>query len=58
MDGTLKPASRIAAAVVLTVMALSLSSCTADSAEDRAAGARVVNIYNWSDYIAAHNSQF
>jgi putrescine transport system substrate-binding protein len=54
MDGTLKPASRIAAAVVLTVMALSLSSCTADSAEDRAAGARVVNIYNWSDYIAPH----
>jgi len=52
MNGTLKPASRIAAAVVLTVMGSPLASCTADSAPEQATGARVVNIYNWSDYIA------
>jgi putrescine transport system substrate-binding protein len=53
MDGTLKPALRTAAAAVgLTVMMLLIVSCSADSTPESSARARVVNIYNWSDYIA------
>ena len=52
MVETLKPALRPAAVVVLTVAAFLLLSCTTDSAPEKAPGARVVNIYNWSDYIA------
>ena len=37
---------------MLTIAAPLLVSCTAETATEKARGARVVNIYNWSDYIA------
>lgn len=52
MVETLKPTSRLAAVIVLTAAAFWLLSCTTDSAPEKTPGARVVNIYNWSDYIA------
>jgi len=51
MDRTLKPVSK-PAVVTLTIALVALASCTADNAPDATPGARVVNIYNWSDYIA------
>jgi putrescine transport system substrate-binding protein len=53
MNEILKPALLSGAVVLLTVAAaLLLVSCSADSAPETAPGARVVNVYNWSDYIA------
>jgi len=52
MVGTVKPASQIAAIVMLTIAASLLISCTVDRAPETSPGARVLNIYNWSDYIA------
>ena len=50
------PMNRILpAALRLTAVAAAafwLASCSAGSAPDTAPGARVVNVYNWSDYIA------
>ena len=44
--------AQIAAIVVLTFAAPWLMSCTADTGPEPPPGARVLNIYNWSDYIA------
>jgi putrescine transport system substrate-binding protein len=49
MTGTAK---QIAAIVMLLLAMPLLMSCTADTAPETSPGARVVNIYNWSDYIA------
>jgi putrescine transport system substrate-binding protein len=45
-------ARQIAAIVMLLLAAPSLMSCTDDTAPDTSPAAGVVNIYNWSDYIA------
>jgi len=37
---------------MLTVVLASFAACTAETAPETAPRARVVNIYNWSDYIA------
>lgn len=52
MVGTLTQASQFASIVTWTLVAASLASCSAETAPEDAPGARVVNIYNWSDYIA------
>jgi putrescine transport system substrate-binding protein len=51
MNQALKSVSQ-PAAIVVTLALVALASCTAGSAPDNTPGARVVNIYNWSDYIA------
>jgi putrescine transport system substrate-binding protein len=50
MVGIAKPALQIAAIVMFA--APWLVACTSDGAPAKAPGARVVNVYNWSDYIA------
>lgn len=40
------------AGMTAVLAALALVSCTAGSTSEEAAGAKVVNIYNWSDYVA------
>lgn len=52
MVGTLKQLSQFVSVVLSTIAAASLVSCTAESESEGAPGARVVNIYNWSDYVA------
>ena len=49
MKLTLQYALRLLMPAILPMVT---ASCTADSAPDTTPGARVVNIYNWSDYIA------
>jgi putrescine transport system substrate-binding protein len=38
--------------LVVTPAALGVGACTADSGDEQRGGARVVNVYNWSDYVA------
>jgi putrescine transport system substrate-binding protein len=52
MDQTLKPVCQRIALVVFALAVAALPACRADSAPDTTPGARVLNIYNWSDYIA------
>jgi putrescine transport system substrate-binding protein len=52
MPITLKPASQFAAVVIWTIAAVPIVSCSSGTETDEASGERVVNIYNWSDYIA------
>jgi putrescine transport system substrate-binding protein len=50
MVEALKPASQIAAIVMFA--APWLVGCTSGDGPETAPGARVVNVYNWSDYVA------
>ena len=43
--------------VLTLVTALMLASCTTDRAADTASGEKVVNVYNWADYIAPDTLQ-
>jgi len=49
MKPSLKPLLHL---LMLAIMPIVAASCSADSAPETTPGARVVNIYNWSDYIA------
>ncbi len=42
---------------VVPVIALMLASCTTDWGADTASGEKVVNVYNWADYIAPDTLQ-
>jgi putrescine transport system substrate-binding protein len=48
MDRTLKPVSKLAVVVLM----IALASCTAGSTPDTTPDERVINVYNWSDYVA------
>jgi putrescine transport system substrate-binding protein len=39
------------------VTALMLASCSTDRAADTASGEKIVNVYNWADYIAPDTLQ-
>lgn len=50
MNPTVQAILRVIPAAL--AVAVWLAACSADSAQETESGARVVNIYNWSDYIA------
>jgi putrescine transport system substrate-binding protein len=50
MVGTVKPVSQFAAVVMFALPCL--VACAPDDAPEQERAARVVNVYNWSDYIA------